>query len=161
MSSRAGNALVISAMLMSPSLAQVPAESPSISVATSIDGKSIHQGAAVTISWRSSNAPAGSAVALFPMKSLTGHLFDPIATALPASGSYTWRVPVFAMQPAPCARDITGGCVGSMNPGTPYKIVARLYTPGGASFTEFGPGKTYPTYLATADSGDFAMLAAP
>ena len=102
--------------------------SSSISVITSADGESIVQGTALKISWQTNNAPAGSAVALMPEKALTGHIFDPIATALPTGGSYTWHVPIFVNEPIPCAPDLTGGCIGSMNP-TTYKIVARLYTP--------------------------------
>jgi hypothetical protein len=134
--------------------------SSSISVITSADAGSIVQGTALTISWQTSNAPAGSAVALMPQKALTGHIFDPIASALPTSGSHTWHVPIFVMQPIPCAPDITGGCIGSMNP-TTYKIVARLYTPADANLTEFGPGKTYPTWIAWTESDAFTMLAAP
>jgi hypothetical protein len=146
---------------MSTSHAQTLPASPTISVATSVDGKSIHQGHAITISWETGNAPVGSVVALFPEKVVTGLLFPPVATSLPTSGSFAWQVPVFVMQPIPCAPDITGGCVGSMNPGTTYKIVARLYTPADSSFTEPGPTKPYPVVLATAESGEFKMLAAP
>jgi hypothetical protein len=133
--------------------------SSSISVITSADAGSIVQGTALTISWQTSNAPAGSAVALMPQKALTGHIFDPIASALPTSGRYTWHVPIFVNEPIPCAPDGTGGCVGSMNP-TTYKIVARLYTPVDANLTEFGPGKTYPTWIAWTESREFTMLAA-
>jgi hypothetical protein len=133
--------------------------SSSISVITSADGGSIVQGAALTISWQTSNAPAGSGVALMPQKALTGHIFGPIATALPTSGRYTWHVPIFAGEFIPCAPDRTGGCVGSMNP-TTYKIVARLYTPVDANLIEFGPGKTYPTWIAWTESREFTMLAA-
>jgi hypothetical protein len=133
--------------------------SSSISVITSANGGSIVQGAALTISWQTSNAPAGSAAALMPQKALTGHIFAPIATALPTSGRYTWHVPIFVPEPIPCAPDGTGGCVGSMNP-TIYKIVARLYTPVDANLTEFGPGKTYPTWIAWTESREFRMLAA-
>jgi hypothetical protein len=133
--------------------------SSSISVITSVDGGSIVQGADLTISWQTSNAPAGSAVALMPQKALTGHIFGPIATALPTTGRYTWHVPIFVYEPIPCAPDGTGGCVGSMNP-TTYKIVARLYTPVDANLTEFGPGKTYPTWIAWTESREFTMLAA-
>jgi len=133
--------------------------SSSISVITSADGGSIVQGTALTISWQSSNAPAGSAVALMPQKALTGHIFDPIASALPTSGSYTWHVPIFVNEPIPCARDLTGGCIGSMNP-TTYKIVARLYTPADANLTEFGPGKTHPIWITWTESREFTMLAA-
>jgi hypothetical protein len=148
--------------LMSQSrMAQTSPAIPSVSVTTSADGEKVHQGDTLTISWKTSNAPAGSAIALFPEKAVTGRLFDPIATSKPTSGSYTWQVPIFVMLPIPCAPDITGGCVGSMNPGTTYKIVARLYTPGNADFVEFGPTKAYPIDIAAASSAEFTMLAAP
>jgi hypothetical protein len=131
-----------------------------ISVTTSADGGSIVQGTTITISWKTSNAPAGSAVALFPKKAVTEHVFDPIAIALPTSGRHVWQIPIFVMQPIPCAPDITGGCVGSMNPGTTYRILARLYTPQDANLTAFGPGKIYPTWIAWTESDAFTMLAA-
>ena len=131
-----------------------------ISVTTSADGGSIVQGTTITVSWKTSNAPAGSAVALFPKKAVTEHVFDPIAIALPTSGRHVWQIPIFVMQPIPCAPDITGGCVGSMNPGTTYRILARLYTPQDANLTEFGPGKIHPTWIAWTESDAFTMLAA-
>jgi hypothetical protein len=94
---------------------------PSIGLATSADGKSIHQGDTIIITWQSSNSPPGAGVALFPQKALTGHIFRPITTSLPASGSYTWQVPIYVSLPIPCAPDRTGGCIGSMNPGTTYR----------------------------------------
>jgi hypothetical protein len=133
--------------------------SPSIRVTTSADGADVRQGGSLTISWQSSNPPPGSAVALFPEKALTGLVFAPIATALPPNGSYTWQIAIFVMPPVSCAPDITGGCVGSMNP-TTYKIVARLYTPADANLTEFGPGKTHPTWIAWTESNEFTMLTA-
>jgi hypothetical protein len=136
-------------------------ERPMLSVATSIDGKSVRQGHEITISWEASNAPAGLAVALFPRKAVTGFFFPPIATSLPHSGRYVWQVPIFVMQPVPCAPDVTGGCVSSMNPGTTYTIVARLYTPADAKFAEWGPANPYPQFLATAESREFTMLAPP
>jgi hypothetical protein len=48
-----------------------------------------------------------------------------------------------------------------MNPGTTYRIVARLYTPSDADLFEYGPTKTYPTFIAAAESAEFVMLAAP
>jgi hypothetical protein len=134
---------------------------PSISLATSADGKSIHQGDKIIITWQSINSPPGTGVALFPQKALTGHIFAPITTSLPASGSYTWQVPIYVSLPVPCAPDRTGGCIGSMNPGTRYRIVARLYTPSDADFFEYGPTKNHPTYIAAAESGEFIMLTAP
>jgi hypothetical protein len=134
--------------------------SPSITLATSADGNSIHQGDTIIITWQSINPPPGSGVALFPQKAVTGHIFDPIMTSLPASGSHTWQVPIYVSLPIPCAPDRTGGCVGSMNPGTTYKIVARLYTPIDADFLEYGPTKTHPTYIAAAESDEFVMLSA-
>lgn len=142
--------------------ASSPAQAlPSIRLATSADGKSIHQGDTIIIIWESINSPPGAGVALFPQKALTEHIFNPITTSLPASGSYTWQVPIFVPLPIPCAPDRTGGCIGSMNPGTTYRIVARLYTPSDADFFEYGPAKTHPTYIAAAQSGEFVMLAAP
>jgi hypothetical protein len=141
--------------------ASSPAQAlPSISLTTSVDGKSVHQGDTITITWQSINPPSGAAVALFSQKAVTGRVFDPMTTAQPASGSYTWQVPIYVSLPIPCAPDITGGCVGSMNPGTIYKIVARLYTPSDADFLEYGPSKTHPTYIAAAESDEFAMLSA-
>jgi hypothetical protein len=131
--------------------------SPSIRVTTSADGADVRQGGSLTISWQSTNSPPGSAVALFPEKVLTGRLFDPIVVALPPNGSYTWQIPVFVMLPVPCAPDITGGCVSSMNP-TTYRIVARLYTPADASIGKYGPGLLPPTFIAIAESAAFSML---
>ena len=132
-----------------------------ISVTTSAASGSVVQGTTLTIWWQTSDAPPGSAVALFPRKAVTEHVFDPIATALPTSGRHVWHIPIFVMQPIPCAPDITGGCVGSMNPGTTYRILARLYTPRDANLTEFGPGKIHPTWIAWTESDAFTMLAAP
>jgi hypothetical protein len=133
---------------------------PSIGLATSADGKIIQQGETIIITWQSINSPPGAGVALFPQKAVTGHIFDPIATSLPASGSYTWQVPIYVSLPIPCAPDRTGGCVGSMIPGTTYKIVARLYTPSDADLFEYGPTKTHPTYIAAAESDEYVMLSA-
>jgi len=146
-------------ILISQQQQEITLAEPLLSLTTSHDGSSVAQGGELTISWQASNAPAGSAVALFPQKVPTGHVFDPIAAALPPSGRHVWQIPVFVMQPAPCAPDITGGCIGSMNP-TTYRIIARLYTPADASLTEFGPGKVHPTWIAWSESAEFTMLAA-
>jgi hypothetical protein len=153
--------VIASVFTVAPVTVLGQADTPLISIATSADGESIVQGTVLTISWQTGNAPPGSAVALFPQKAMTGHVLDPIATALPTSGRHAWQVPIFVMQPAPCAPDMTGGCVGSMNPGTTYKIIARLYTPRDADIVEHGPTKTHPRYIAAADSATFTMLAAP
>jgi hypothetical protein len=154
--------VLLSVVSPGPSLSDMAtASAPSITVKTSADDKNVHQGTALTISWQSKNAPQGAGVALFLQKALTGHIFDPVATSLPTSGIYVWKVPVFVVQPIQCARDPTGGCVGSINAGAEYKIVARLYTPRNASFVEHGPAQTHPNYLASSDSGVFMMLEAP
>ena len=62
-------------------------ERPMLSVATSSDGKSAHQGHEITISWEASNAPADSAVALFPRKVVTALLLPPLATSLPRAAA--------------------------------------------------------------------------
>ncbi len=133
---------------------------PSISVSTSVRGDGVRQGETIVISWQSTDAPAGSAVGLWPKKAVTGRIFAAIASGLPITGSHPWQIPVFEMQPIACAPDITGGCVGSMNPGTTYTIVARLYTPSDASVAERGPGKVHPTIVALVESAVFEMLPA-
>ena len=153
-----GDRRLRSGVLMDP-VETDPDGHPSIRVTTSADDGSVRQGGSVIISWESYNAPPESAVALFPEKAVTGRIFTTIASALPTSGSFTWQIPIFVMPPVPCAPDITGGCIGSMNP-TTYKIVARLYTPVDANLTEFGPGKTYPAWVAWTESNEFTMLAA-
>jgi hypothetical protein len=137
------------------------ATSAAISVTAPHEGAIVRQGDTIEISWQSSNAPAGTAVALFPEKKLTGRIFDPIATGLPTKGSLNWRVPVFSPQPIACAVDVTGACAGDMNPGTMYRIIARLYSPPNADFPEFGKGKgkIQAIYHAWAGSGTFTMIA--
>jgi hypothetical protein len=66
------------------------------SASPSADGDSIH-----LITWQSINPPPGAGVALFPQKAVTGHIFDLITTSLPASGSYTWQVPIYVSLPIP------------------------------------------------------------
>jgi hypothetical protein len=134
--------------------------SPSISVSTSVGGGGVRQGETVVISWQGTHAPAGAAVGLWPVKAVTGHVFDAIAAGLPVTGSHAWRVPVLKMgEPIACARDITGGCVGSMNPGTTYKIVARLYVPADADISQYGPGRIPPGFVAIGESAAFTMSA--
>jgi hypothetical protein len=133
--------------------------SPSITVRTSVATGSVRQGEAIVISWQALDAPPGSAVALWPVKALTGHSFDAIASGLPPSGNFTWRIPVFVVQPLSCAPDITGGCVGSMNP-TTYRILARLYVPADADIDRYGPGSKAPDYAAIGESAVFTMAPA-
>jgi hypothetical protein len=146
-------------MTSNPSESAGQATSAAISVTAPHEGAIVRQGDTIEISWQSSNAPARSAVALFAEKIATGKIFDPIAIALPLTGNYRWRVPVYVPQPVSCAPDVTGACIGDMNPGTIYKIVARLYSPADAEFSEFGPTKRYPTFHAWSESGAFTMLA--
>ncbi len=136
------------------------ATSAAITVSTSAESGSVRQGDILTIKWESRNAPPGSAVALWPLKALTDRLFSPLADGLPTNGGYQWLVPLTVPQPVPCAPDRTGGCAGSMNPGTTYKIVARLYVPRDADVTQVGGGKTYPTFVAVAESRPFEILPA-
>ncbi|MFI5013196.1 MAG: hypothetical protein ACHQAY_12705 [Hyphomicrobiales bacterium] len=132
----------------------------SIAVTISAEGRTLRQGEELAIEWGTANAPGGSAVALFPAKALTGRRFEPIAAGLPLSGRHTWRVPIFVPQPIPCAPEITGGCAGSMNAGTPYVVIARIYTPADANLVEYGPGKKFPHWVASAQSRPFMMLPA-
>ncbi|MFI5015571.1 MAG: hypothetical protein ACHQAY_24815 [Hyphomicrobiales bacterium] len=121
----------------------------SLEVATSVDGASIRQGEVLKIRWGATGAPEGSTVTLQLQKTVTGHVFSPIATGLPGAGTMSYRVPVFVTRPVMCAVDATGACVNDINPNTSYRIVATLAAAP-------APGGT--TFLARAMSGAFTML---
>jgi hypothetical protein len=104
----------------------------------------------VTITWQSTGAPERSTVVLAAQKTVTGHIFSPIATSLPVSGSYVWKIPVFVPRPVPCAVDPTGGCVNDMNPNTTYRIIVTVSVPAEAP--------ALPLTLASAKSQAFTML---
>jgi hypothetical protein len=127
--------------------------SPAITVTTT--AASVRQGEPMTIIWETAGAPANSAVALWPVKAITDQRLGPIASGLPATGSYSWQIPVFEPSRAPCRPDPTGACSNDMNPGTTYRIEARLYTPRGANIVVVHP---HPTWVAVARSGVFEML---
>ena len=132
---------------------QAGAAIASISVTTSADGASVREGGTLIISWTSENAPDRSAVALIPEKTITGHRFLPIAEGLPSSGSYQWRVPTDrSSADRSCRQDATGGCTGAINPGTTYRIIARLYVGEAVSS---GAGTAW---LTDAVSGSFRLL---
>lgn len=152
--------ILFAAILLGASRATHAQTSSSPTIRAEMSAKSAHQGGFITIVWHTTNPPPGSAIALWPAKALTGHLFDAIAVALPTSGSFTWRIPIFDPEPIPCAPDRTGGCIGTMNPNATYKIVVRLYTPGDADLVEFGPRKQFPTWLVSQESAAFEMKAA-
>ncbi len=149
--------LALSMPAVTDAAADPVSASPAIVIQTSVGTARVRQGDAIVISWQALGAPPASAVALWPVKVLTGHIFASIASGLPATGSFTWKIPVFVAAPMTCAPDATGGCVGTMNPGTTYRIIARLYVPGDADVGAYGPGKTFPDYVAVAESAPFIM----
>ena len=114
----------------------------------------IHQDAVQDISWHVSSAPGGATVSLWAEKTVTGHLLGPIASNLPLRGHYQWHVPEYRPKPIPCARDRTGGCVGGMNPGTTYAIVARVYASAAARRDHLAG---QPRVLASVTSAEFLM----
>ncbi len=115
--------------------------------------KDVAQGSVVAILWQAKNAPRGSTVSIWVRKTLTDHLLGPVLSNLPTSGHLAWRIPPYRPSRAPCARDATGGCVGGMNPGTTYAIVARLYAAPLQDSAQPFP----PELLASADSESFLM----
>ena len=143
----------IAAIVSGPgAAAQASGSQVSVTVSTSAEGAGVRQGGFVTITWRSTGAPAGATIELAAEKVLTGHVLGPLRSGLPASGSLKWRVPVYQSQAIPCARDQTGDCTGAMNPGTVYRIVATL--------TGRAATAGLPPFLAAARSATFKMLAA-
>jgi len=132
-------------------------ESPSSVVQGSAPVKT--DGSTLSISWNSQNAPAGSAVGLWLMKS-DGTNLGLIAGHQSVNGNYNWPVP--GMQ---C--DSSGSCsvladspnVYFTNPGS-YYIVAKLYTPAKAFLGGYPPpNPTYPTNLSTSNSATFTITA--
>ncbi len=136
------------------------ATTPSITVTTPSGGQSIMQGSALSISWNSQNAPAGSAVAIYivPTSSTASANSFPyfLQSGLPTSGSFSFQTP-----PASgfCASGGTPAYCGSSlyATGPSYQIVAKLYTPSTAMFQGTNIVPT-PTYLASANSNTFTII---
>lgn len=120
--------------------------------------KHVRQGAVLTIEWRAVDAPNGAGASLWIRKTATGYLLGPIASELPMQGRYDWHIPVFRSSPIPCARDRTGGCVGSMNPGTRYTIVARLYIAADTGPIGVRAGNVPQRLIASSNTPEFLML---
>ncbi|MBU6298929.1 MAG: hypothetical protein KGJ79_00905 [Alphaproteobacteria bacterium] len=116
--------------------------------------REVAQGSTVKIVWLATNAPDNATISIWARKTVTNHLLGPMVSGLPHSGSFEWTIPPYQPSHAPCARDVTGGCVGGMNPGTTYSIVVRLYAaPSKDSSSRFLPQRL----LASAETAKFLM----
>ncbi len=128
---------------------------PPFSINAPTSGQSAQQGQGFTLSWDSQNAPTGSAVALWLVKS-SGASVGLIARNQLPNGTFNWQVPgnrcnssgvctVIADSPSAYYTDV----------GT-YWVVGKIYTPADAYLGGFPPANPItPTYLTTATSSLF------
>ncbi len=114
-------------------------------------------GESLTISWSSQNAPSGSAIAFWLVRT-DGLNYGLIRRNQSVTGSYGWPVPG-----SRC--DANGACMYlTDNPsayytdlGT-YMVIAKLYTPADAYLGGYPPATVvYPTFLSTATSSVFTV----
>jgi hypothetical protein len=132
--------------------------SPSAITATSTaDGGVLNHGDSVTITWQSTNEPAGAAVALW--------IYDPhsntdsaiITSGQALSGTYTWSVPAAA---SACPSDGSFNICGTdLVAGRQYQIEADVYTPGNAYVGDGAPPSSpvVPTYGDFGDGAPFTI----
>ncbi len=131
---------------------------PSLKLAVTGLTPAIHQGATLTIRWRARNAPRDAKVSLWVLKILTGHLIGPIASDLPLSGSYAWRIPS-ARPRIRCQMDRTRSCTGSIASGMRYAIVARMDMIASGSPPGIARKLAPKRLVASAESAAFLLIA--
>ncbi len=128
---------------------------PPFSISSPVSGQTVKQGEGLTISWDSQNAPTGSAVSLWLVKSSGGNL-GLIARNQLTNGTFNWQVPGSRCSSSGvCSILVDSPAAYYTDVGT-YWIVGNIYTPADAYLGGYGPANpTYPTYLATATSSLF------
>lgn len=128
---------------------------PPFSINSPTSGQSVKQGEGLAISWDSQNAPTGSAVSLWLVKS-SGERLGLIAGNQPVSSTFSWQVPgPRCNSSGVCAILVDSPAAYYTDVGT-YWVVGNIYTPADAYLGGYGPANpTYPTYLATATSSLF------
>ena len=127
-----------------------------ITVSSNIDGSILVHGDPVSITWSSTNPPAGSSMSLWLVNIQTQRAQAVIAGGLAPSGTYTWHTPALG---AACNPNASNVCDTDLVNGTTYAIEAILYTPSNAYI---GDGTepvnpVAPTYGASAVGGTFVV----
>jgi hypothetical protein len=127
-----------------------------LSVSSSADNGSVAHGGSVTVTWSSSNPPAGSAVSLWLVNKQTQAANAVIVGGLAVNGVYTWNVPSIG---ATCNPEASNVCASDLTQGDSYAIEAVLYTPSNAYVGDgTAPSSpTAPVYGASAVGGTFTL----
>ncbi|MSU74008.1 hypothetical protein EXS56_02615 [Candidatus Kaiserbacteria bacterium] len=131
---------------------------PPFSISSPTSGQSAQQGQGFTLSWDSQNAPAGSAVALWLVKS-SGASVGLIARNQLANGTFSWQVPgPQCNSSGVCIFIADSPSVHYAEVGT-YWVVGKLYTPADAYLGGFPPANPVtPAFFATATSSLFNII---
>ena len=129
--------------------------SGSVTVRSTADATTIGHGATTTITWRTQNATAGSAMSLWVFDVRLNQSTGLIAGAKSASGTYTWTLP--GVDEA-CPVDSPRVCATDLVAGRKYIIEAALYTPSDAFLGGFPPANPInPTYIDYGFGEEFTM----
>jgi hypothetical protein len=105
------------------------ANNSTVTVNSSVDGQSANHGGTVTVTWQSSNAPAGSAMSLWLIDVRLETATALIAGAQPVNGSYQWQIPAAG---STCDQTSIAACASDLVAGDSYGIEAAVYTPSNA-----------------------------
>lgn len=130
------------------------------SISSPTSGQSVQQGQTLPISWNSQNAPAGSAAALWLVKS-NGKNAGLIARNQPVNGTFSWQVPGSQCNSSGvCVVIADSPSAYSTEPGA-YWVVGNIYTPADAYLGGYPPAyPVIPTFSATATSSLFSITSA-
>ena len=133
-----------------PNVTAAGSEGSFLTLICSGEESRLRAGDTLSIRWAGRNVPDGARVTLAVEKLATRHRLTPFATALPPSGALVWRIPVPEHSGRPCVQDLTGGCVGDMNPNTRYAVTALLWRPR--------PGGLPPIVIARGNCRPFLLV---
>lgn len=124
----------------------------SVSVNSSVDGATANHGGSVTVTWQSSNAPSGSALALWLIDVNTEEATALITGDQQVNGTYQWQIPAVGSS---CNSNSDDACASDLVAGDSYGIEAAVYTPsdanlGDGSEPSSNPSPSYSGYGYTA-----------
>ncbi len=131
---------------------------PSFSISSPTSGQSVTQESGLAISWDSQNAPAGSAVALWLVKS-GGTNMGLVARDQLVNGTFSWQIPGPRCNTSGvCSIAIDNPYAQYTDVGT-YWVVGKLYTPVDAYLGGYPPANPItPAFLSTATSSLFNIV---
>lgn len=132
---------------------------PPFSISSPTSGQSVRQGEGLAISWDSQNAPAGSAVALWLVKS-NGTNAGLIARNQVTNGTFSWQVPGPQCNSSGVCIVIADSPYANYADVGTYWVVGKIYSPVDAYLGGFPPANPVtPTFFATVTSSLFNITA--